>query len=287
LGENLNIALIVQSTLVHSRLVGSRIAVAPAEEEDPPVDFPSSPSPSAIAPTKFDLSSQPSALGALRDRYSILGDRAREDDICQKCRIGSEGQRDMVYGGGFDMVETVSFLHYVSSSRLFLLDLQRFQLKQSDIFVKTLTDKSATLLSTLERGEDRKDPPSRSYERLTFESTTTIRLAMSIVRYTVRYYSMTHNYFYEEWYNYILLTQAEHKSQVAQSLEASPRKSDVGLRVARRGARDLRSRIDLGLEIEDINQRSATLVHVGGRYADANRNGSFSAVCCVYPCCAR
>lgn len=61
----------------------------------------------------------------------------------------------------------------------------------------------------------------------------------------------------------ILLTQAEHKSQVVQSLQASPRKSYVGLRV---GARDLRSRIDLGLEIEDINQRSAALVHVGGRY---------------------
>ena len=82
------------------------------------MDFPSSPS-SAIAPrrSKFDLSSQPSALSALRDRSSAI---AREDDICQKCQIGSEGQRDMVYGGGFDMVETVSFefymfLNYVSS----------------------------------------------------------------------------------------------------------------------------------------------------------------------------
>lgn len=60
----------------------------------------------------------------------------------------------------------------------------------------------------------------------------------------------------------ISLTQAEHKSRVAQPL-AGPRKSDVGLRV---GARDLRSRIDPGLEIEDINQRSTALVHVGGRY---------------------
>jgi len=55
----------------------------------------------------------------------------------------------------------------------------------------------------------------------------------------------------------ILLTQAEHKSQVAQSQPAQPRKSDDGLRV---GARDLRSRIDLEFEIEDINQRSAALV---------------------------
>lgn len=59
------------------------------------------------------------------------------------------------------------------------------------------------------------------------------------------------------------LTQAEHKSRVAQPPRADPRGSDVGLRV---GARDLRSRIDPGLEIEDINQRSAALVHVGGRY---------------------
>lgn len=32
---------------------------------------------------------------------------AREDDSCQKC--GAASDRDMVYGGGFDMVETVSF----------------------------------------------------------------------------------------------------------------------------------------------------------------------------------
>jgi len=41
---------------------------------------------------------------------------AREDDSCQKC--GAASDRDMVYGGGFDMVETVSFddfdSHYFS-----------------------------------------------------------------------------------------------------------------------------------------------------------------------------
>ncbi|KYM77901.1 hypothetical protein ALC53_11589 [Atta colombica] len=267
---------------------------ASGEEEDS-VDFPSSPS-SAIASrrSKFDLSSQPSALSALRDRSSAI---AREDDICQSFHFQPE-----------------------------------FQLKQSNIFLNV-----KTLIKTLERGEDRKDPPimssrnnygpaeerhepaSRSYERLTFESTTTIRLAMPIVKYTVRYYSMILTsfisitdviklnlgcYYRENFWlpiprstcsyhaklivgdswtilachwrsesrprkqggherSPILLTQAEHKSQVAQSLQASPRKSDVGLRV---GARDLRSRIDLRLEIEDINQRSAALVHVGGRY---------------------
>ncbi|KYM97138.1 hypothetical protein ALC62_12246, partial [Cyphomyrmex costatus] len=62
------------------------------------------------------------------------------------------------------------------------------------------------------------------------------------------------------------LTQAEHKSQVAQSQPALARATS-GCVSARRGARDLRSRIDPGLEIEDINQRSAAaLVHVGGRY---------------------
>jgi len=46
----------------------------------------------------------------------------REDGSCQKCGVASKGKRDMVYGGGFDMVETVSFrfVSYIFYSILFL-----------------------------------------------------------------------------------------------------------------------------------------------------------------------
>ncbi|KYN31824.1 hypothetical protein ALC56_13963 [Trachymyrmex septentrionalis] len=266
LDENLDIALIA-STLVHSRLVVSRIAIAKGETSIVISLSLVMRSRAAVTSNKrymfvwclhiysflviyrysnnragrateqrhhiVQLTSADfsSSLSALRDRSSAI---ARED-ICQKCQIGSEGERDMVYGGGFDMVETV-----------------REDRKDPSIMSSR---------SNYGPAEERHEPASRSYERLTFESTTTIRLAMSIVKNENREIHSADTQGHER--SPILLTQAEHKSRVAQSLQASPRKSDVGLRV---GARDLRSRIDLGLEIEDINQRSAALVHVGGRY---------------------
>lgn len=60
----------------------------------------------------------------------------------------------------------------------------------------------------------------------------------------------------------ILLTQAERKSQVAQPRPALARATSSC--VSAPAIYDLGS--IPGLEIEDINQRSAALVHVGGRY---------------------
>lgn len=84
----------------------------------------------------------------------------------------------------------------------------------------------------------------------------------------------------------ILLTQARYElrnlTSRVERRSRGPCEIDVELRV---DARDLRSRIDPGLEIEDINQRSAVCCARGWPFTDANRKWLFLRGLHIYPYC--